>query len=468
MNPLLEDILRHVDRRYRLPALADSPAHMQAADPSAKLAVAIEHARESLARHEPPGQTLKQRFIDALEQLIRDALRTEAGDPAFQAMVLRHSATVVREHASLSAHARQDERGIRGIVNAIAHPARLRPMPAGPRREALDRLHATAAAGSWSALSQAAERLRAAMDRDKALETASTPALAASLARLLDSPALGRLRRLEALRADKLVQRYQTLWEKQGPRAGSSQAAMAGSASRRRGSAVETSAMRALQALAARLNKAEGAGTRGAADNYRVVASMRVPASIPASHRHAKTEWDAVLLKLAGSSGAGADAAWDICLLAEAKASVDAASTDLPRLLRGLRLLARAEAGGSYSFRTQEGTIALRGASLSALATDETSLKRTVLYCCDAPAAATLRPLSAASRMQLLSAPASLEFAAALEARRHADPRLLDGVWRELLESPRWAAVLQQYPTQRLARDLMVNTADLLAAVEFT
>lgn len=190
--------------------------------------------------------------------------------------------------------------------------------------------------------------------------------------------------------------------------------------------------------------------------------SLRVPASIPASHERAKTEWDVVLLRRRSAE------AWDVCLLVEVKASVDAATTDFPRLLRGLCLLAQADADIVYAFDTQQGTVPLHGASLRALPTDEASLAATVLYCCDAPAEAAPRLLGAASRMQLLSAPATLAFASALAGTQHADPCDLEPVWHHLLASPKWGAVLHQLPMLRAVRDLMVHTDDLLAALPAT
>ncbi len=278
------------------------------------------------------------------------------------------------------------------------------------------------------------------------------------MTRLLNSAALTRLRRLDTLASDDLVRQYQTLWDQHGPRPGSLEAVSQGSASQRRGAVVEALAAQALEALARRLNEAEGAQA-----SYRVVTSMRVPASIPASHERAKTEWDAVLLRQAKM--ADASAAWDVCLLVEAKASADAATTDLPRLRRGLRLLAHAEQNVDYAFEAQQGAVRLRGASLRTLAIDDTDLTRVVLYCCNAPAEAAPRLLSAASRMQLLSAPASVEFASALAQKHTADPQDLEPVWHQLLESPRWAMVLHQYPTLLQARELMVHTDDLLAAI---
>ena len=474
---LLERILRELPRRYRLPALpalssvtkdmplrsdpdssfvrepATAPgAFQRQTSPSTAIALAIEHARRSAAEDGKPDPALKPVFIDALAALIHEAMREKGGDPAFQAMVLRQRAVPVREYASLAAHIHQDERRVHELVNAIAHPAKLRRLPPGRQRDALTELHDSAAAASWSAVSGIAHHLLAMPD------TAAESPIGRSLAQLLAGPSLNRLLRLDTLKTDEQVRKYQILWDRQGPRARSRTAAVQGAASRRRGIAVETLATQGLEALARRLNEAWEGGPP-----YRVVTSMRVPASLPASPDRAKTEWDAVLLKQAACAGAAT--VWDVCLLVEAKASVDAASTDLPRLLRGLRLLAHAEEGRAYSFETRQGAISLRGASLRALPTDEASLAGSVLYCCDAPADAVPRLLGAASRMQLLSATESLEFAAALVETRHADRRMLEPVWQRLLGSPPWRAVLHQYPLLRQARELMVHAGDLMASL---
>ncbi|MBP0620701.1 3-deoxy-D-arabino-heptulosonate 7-phosphate synthase [Cupriavidus consociatus] len=448
--PLLDATLRAVARRYRLPASAAAISGQQAAGAATALALAIEEARAAMARGETPGAALKDRFIDALARLIREALRTDAGDPVFQAMIMRHRAAHVREYASLSAGADQDRRQVRMAVNAIAHPGRQQRLVPGPQREALARLHASTSASSWSALHDTGRGL---------LGMPEIANEAPGLARLLDSPALKRLQRLEALEADDLVRQYRTLWDRQGPRPGSATASAQGVAARRRGAATEAQAAQALEALAQRLNQAEGAPA-----SYRVVTSMRVPASIPATHDRAKTEWDAVLLRQLPP--ADAVPAWEICLLAEAKASVDAATTDLPKLLRGLRLLAHADPDVVYAFETQQGTVRLHGASLSALHTEEAGLPGLVLYCCDAPAEASPRLLGAASRMQLLSAQASLEFAGKLEEGQAAEAPALAPVWHELLESPRWRGVLNQYPTLWQVRELMVHPGDLMAAID--
>ena len=448
---LLDDTLRTVIRRYRLPAITAASGRPPEPNPATALAVVIEQAREALARGTPPEAALKDRFLEALERMIREAMRAEAGDPVFQATVLRHQDPRVREYASLAAHASQDRRRIHAAVNAIAHPARQQLAPEA-RRETLAQLHEWARAESWPALHDQAERLLAMPG------TAQAPQWERGLRRLLAGGALERLRRLQALGSDARVQRYQALWDRNGPRSGSAHAVRQGSASHQRGAAVEALARVALEALARRLEQAEGLPA-----SYRVVTSMRVPAAIPAAQDRAKTEWDAVLLKRASHGGAAP--AWDVCLLVEAKASVDAAASDLPRLLRGLHLLAHADTSVAYPFKTQQGMVSLRGASLGALGTGEADLARTVLYCSDAGADTGARLLSAASRMQLLCAPASVAYASGMAGGGQPGRRDLDPVWTDLLGSARWHTVLHQYPMLRRARELMVHTDDLLAAI---
>ena len=451
-SALLDDILRAVPRRYRVPETLAEVATMLNGGSSTALAVTVEQARMALAAGTEPDAATKQGFIQALARLIHEAMRTEGGDPAFQALVLRHGAPHVREFAHLSTTADQDRRQIHAAVNGIAHPAKLQRMAPSQDRDALAALQAAAASASWTALSEAAQRLRAM--QEKTVE----PAVQRALARLLDDPALARLQRLDALEPDGQVRQYQSLWDRHGPRSGSQTAAAQGCAAQRRGAAVEALATEALGALSQRLNEAEGGPLP-----YRVVTSMLVPASIPASAERAKSEWDAVLLRQTRTDAA--TPVWDVCLLLEAKASIDAATADLPRLQRGLRLLAHADDNAVYPFQTRQGVVHLRGASLRALPADSPDLANTVLYCCDAPAETAPRLLSAASRMQLLSAPASVAYACRLADKQQPDPDALESVWRQLLESPQWAPVLHQYPMLRQVRALMVHVDDLLAAV---
>ncbi|WP_321885087.1 3-deoxy-D-arabino-heptulosonate 7-phosphate synthase [Paraburkholderia bannensis] len=458
---LLAETLRRVERRYRLPPLA-TPASLTDADtPATKLAVAIEAARKAAASAHVPDAALERLFADALAQMIRHAMRPEGGDAMLQATVLRHREAQVREYAELAASADQDRRTIHAAVNAIAHPAKLERQPPGAQRDGLARLQAAAASASWLELKQELGRLHESPD------IAASPALTRDIAKLAAQPALVHLLRLDALTADARVRQYRALLERNGPRPGSAQAIAQGTRSQQRGAAVEMLAMQALDALAQRLNAAHPTNPP-----YRVVTSMRVPSAIPGSHERAKTEWDAVLLERATAGAHAADAAnaadaevWNIRLLLEAKASVDAATTDLPRLLRGLRLLAHADVDRVYTFETQQGSVKLSGASLHALSTDDAALRDAVLYCCDAPAETPPRLLGAASRMQLLSAHPSVGFANALAEHRSASAHALDTIWQALLESPHWHSVLHQYPMLVQVRDLMVHTDDLMAAI---
>ncbi|MCA8105439.1 3-deoxy-D-arabino-heptulosonate 7-phosphate synthase [Burkholderia semiarida] len=449
---LLDATLRTVARRYRLPPLDRASALTDATNPATALAIVIEEARSMRADGHAPGADLRQRFIDALGRMIRDAMDPSSGDPSFQASVLRHDAPNVREYASLSAHAEQDRRALHSAVNAIAHPAKLERSAQAWQRDGLARLHAAAAAASWAELHAALAHLLARP------ETATDTAFEQDIVRLKDSPALERMLRLDALAADEDVRRYRALWVRQGPLVGSTVAVAQGAASQRRGAAVEALAAQALDALARRLDAADEQRT------YRVVTSMRVPSSIPGRHDRAKTEWDAILLERA--RGSDPAPAWNVRFLVEAKASADAATTDLPRLLRGLNLLAQADPDTVYAFETHQGTVRVHGASLHALTTDEAALPREVLYCCDASADATPRLLGAASRMQLLSAQASLEYASALARRPDADPDGLGVIWHALLTLPQWQAVLHQYPSLRQVRELMVAIDDLRATLD--
>src|SRR3546814_3685312 len=146
---------------------------------------------------------------------------------------------------------------------------------------------------------------------------APEPPIRDGVTQRLDSSALKRLTRLQDLASDALVRRYQSLWHRHGPRSGSPSAIAQGIASQQRGAAVGASAEEALNVLAHRLNQMEETPTR-----YRLVTSMRVPASIPASAEFAKGEWDAVLLRRADPNDE--HASWDVALLVEAKASAAA------------------------------------------------------------------------------------------------------------------------------------------------
>jgi len=412
----------------------------------------MEAARQALAAGQAPDPALEHRFTAALAQMIGEAADPQAGDPAFQAVLLRQQDANVREYASLLARANQDERTVHSAVNAVAHPAKAARRAQGPQREALIRLHTAALARSWVHLNDTLQSVLSVP------EVAAEPALVRDLAALAAHPALANLQRVATLASDANVRRYQTLAGRQGPLSGSAEAAAQGSAARQRGAAVEAIAAQALGVLARTLN------ANGEPPMYRVVTSMRVPASLPGKHAHAKTEWDVALLERA--QGEASVTVWNLRFLLEAKASADAATTDLPRLKRGLSLLGRADETAVYAFETNEGVVHLRGSSLHALSAEEPALQREVLYCCGAPADPAPRPLSAASRMQLLSAPASVEYASALAQTAGADSRCLAVLWQALLASPQWRGVLHQYALQQEGRALMVHCRDFLVAIE--
>lgn len=449
---LLDRTLRTVARRYRLPEIGDTAAASPQRSLAEQLALAIEWTRRAIAQGGAPEERARQHFLATLARMIEEAMQPDRGDPAFQAMVLRQREGNVREYASLAAGAGQDQRRVHADLNAIAHPNRPQTALTAGQRQALAPLQAAASASSWSALDQLARHARTMPD------IANDAAIDRALARLLENPALERLRRLETLSSDARVIQYRSLWERQGPRQGSAAAAAQGSTAQQRGAAAEALATQALEGLAQQLNRADNDP-----DAYRVVTSLRVPASIPASHERAKTEWDVVLVRKRAASDE--IPVHDIVLLVEVKASADAATTDFPKLLRGLRLLSHARPDRVYAFETRQGEVLLHGAALGALGTAPSRLASTLLYCCDAPPETHPRLLNAASRMQLLSADASLAYACRLAAGLPASPRELEPLWQQLLESPRWRAVLDQYATLRQVRALMVHTADLLEAV---
>src|SRR5690606_14552115 len=211
------------------------------------------------------------------------------------------------------AHAARDRRAIHAAVGAVAHPARVARMESAEQRVALAPLSALVASGAWSELADVSRGLASAATFSDEL------AMAETLQRLADDPALQRLVRLDVLASTEMVRRYEALWDRNGPRSGSRTAAQNGTVSRARGAAVEALAAQALEALASWLN-AEDPQKAG----WRVVTSMRVPPGISANADRAKSEWDAVLLR--NAAAIGQTPVWDVCLLVEAKASLEAAS----------------------------------------------------------------------------------------------------------------------------------------------
>lgn len=441
--------------------------------------MAIELARAALARGEQPDAAVKARFLQGLARLIADALHPQTGDPAFQAMVLRHRHAWVREYASLQAQGDKDARHIRSRVDAIAHPGKLRQQASGPLRDGLSQLYEQVSTGAWTEAADTGRFLLAGLETrsDPLFDLQSTAGLGRSLQHLLQDPALARLQRLLALAHDTDVQHYLALWASHGPRSGSAEAAAQGASAQQRGAEVEATAAQALDALAAQLNRDDSQQW-----TYRVVTALHVPAVLVDSAERAKTEWDVAVFRrpkiedaketegakkaeAAKKTDAAASPPWDICLLVEAKASADAATTDFPRLLRGLQLLSKADAHVIYPFLTKQGTVPVRGRSLHALPTTDAlaTFQDAVLYCSDAPADPAPKPLGAASRMQLISSTNTLDYASRLSDGEAVNAQDLEPVWQTLLTDPRWLTVLNQYATLRRVRELMVHVADLHA-----
>ena len=426
-----------------MPPLPSNAEAAVASGADVALAFAIAAACLAKERRLPPSAHSQETFTWALAQLIRQALTADGGDPAFQAVVLQAREAAVHEHVQLRRRRAADQRTVRTATNAIAHPGKLRHMPTGAAREALARLQALAAAGSWAALAQTAER---------ALEQ---PELRAPLEAMLSSPALARLQRGDELLRLDAVQRYQALCERRGPLAGSDAAAAEGRTSAREGERAEQAAAEAFGKMAELLNRqCEKAAA------YRVVRSLRTPRGFPGTANKAKEEWDAALLR--SEPGAAAE----LVLLAEIKASPSAAASDFPRLLRGLRRLAHASADAVYAFASVDGEARILGASLRELEPAGHSLPGHVIYCCSAAAEPPPQVLSAASKAVLLAEPASLAFAQQVVRGESPPHAALAPVWNELQNAPRLRAALHQYETAVKARAAMLHPDDLLAAVE--
>ncbi|HLT98497.1 MAG TPA: 3-deoxy-D-arabino-heptulosonate 7-phosphate synthase [Burkholderiaceae bacterium] len=460
---LLAKILSEVPRRYRLddlPEVSDGngdPLHC-----ANQLAVVMEHARRALAEGQQPGPQLKQRFLHCLETLLRDAMQPEGGDPTFQALVLRHQSEVVQEYVALAVQQAQDTRRLHALLNAFAHPAKLARMPVSEPRKRLEALQEHAAQARWSQTASLVSELLS--KTEDGFWGELDPAVHTGLHRMQQDASLLRLQRLEVLTREPEVQRYQALWERQGPPANSHAAAQNGAEGRLRGNNVETLTKEALQALADFLNaRVEGSP-------YRVVTAMYVPAALAAHQEGGKTEWDAVLLRRVAEADPheGAESAltddaalWEVSLLVEAKASPDSVATDFPRLLRGLKVLAQADEHRNYPFKAREGIFLLRGAQLARLPTEVETLDNMVLYTSDAPADRNPRLLSAAARMQLMSSPEGIAYATAVSGGGTGDAHGLDALWTQLLHAPQWTPILQQYHTISQARALMVHVDDL-------
>lgn len=441
---LLLAALREAPRRFRMPPLPADVRDAASRGAETALAWAIEAARAQLLHGSQAPAQVRALFHDGLTALIRASLAPEDGDPAFQAMVLQVQDARVNEYVRLAGQLTADRRAVRTAVDAIAHPGKLRDVAADAVRGALSRLHALAASGAWNALDAAMQDLLA-------HDGARNERLRATAQAILAHPGLARLRRADALLEHDAVRRYLALSEQQGPVAGSAAAAAQGRAAARLGEDAERATARALHAIAQWLQH-----RAGNACIYRVVRSLRTPAGFPGEAAKAKDEWDAAILR-AGDANAAAD----IVLLAEVKASPAAVTSDASRLLRGLLRLAHASAGESYGFASADGRMLLAGASLRALRPHGRALPANVIYCCTAPAETHAPMLSAASKAALLAEPASLAFAHQLA--RGASPRAdeLAPVWEALTTAPRLRSTLHQYETAQGMREAMLHPDDL-------
>ena len=301
--------------------------------------------------------------------------------------------------------------------------------------DALARLHSSAQSGDWTAVRESARTL------------AGTEWASQGDALLADS-ALSRLERAASIRSDPAVRRYRALAAARGPLADSEEAAGQGRAAARAGAAVEQETVRAFEHLAAWLD-ASGS------DRHRVARGLRPRSGLPRATHGAKDEWDVALLRAAEGSDA-----FDLVLLAEAKASPSSAVSDWPRLRRGLERLAQVPHGVDPVFGGDEREVRVRGDSLRAFAPPQRGLPARVVYCCTAEEA-RVPLLSAPARAMLLQQPASLAYAGALGRGESPDPGTLTPLWDALARSPQLRPVLEQYETARSAREVMLHPDDL-------
>jgi hypothetical protein len=405
---LLLAAVRAAPRRYLLPALPQDAAAAMAAGPETALAFGIEAACR--------GDDARQVFTGALAQLLVRAMQPH-GDPALQALVLREEEADVAAYATLRPDLIADRRRVQVVVDAVAHPAKLRGRPPGP----LAPLHKLARAGDWERLRDAAQ-------------------LAPEASALLAEPALAHLVQAAKLEQRPAVQRYLSLLAAQTPKGANSADS--------RGRATEAEVLAAFATLARWLD------ARGTV-RHRALSRLRPRSGYPVAGAGAKDEWDVALVREAGTGGVA------IVLLAESKASPIAASADWPRLLRGLQRLAQPV--DDPLFAAAEGEVRVDAASLRALSPAGDELPPQVLYCCTAHEAHA-PVLAPSARALLLQQQACIAFARALARGEAAPPDQLAIVWDGLTRSGALRSVLHQDQMTRRAREAMLHPDDLLAA----
>lgn len=443
---LVERLLA-LPRRYRMPALPPDLAAAVRTGNDATIAFALEAARVSVSQGAAPATNLREAFEAALAATIQRAISPAHGDPMFQAAVLQSQDAQVQQWLALEASAISDARNVRGLVDAFAHPGKLHDRPQGAGLEALAGLHALARAGDWLGL--------AAKARSLAATPAGDPSLRASLQALVDSVLLQRRGQAQVLAASETVRRYQALRAQRTPAAGSDAALARGRAAAHEGEQAEEAAALAMQQAADFLN----AGADHGHAPYRVLRSLRTPRELTDGAPYAKEEWDVAIVRNMGTD------VNELVLMAEVKAAPTAAAADLSRLVRGLAQLANAQAGAAYAFACDEGAVRLSGSSLRALQPSDEAVPPQVIYLCSAPVEPRTPVLDASSKTLLLADAASLHFAAAIGAGASPDAACLAPVWDAVTSEPRMRSVLHQYDTARRAREIMLNTGDVVLAV---
>lgn len=434
LRALIDAVLRDVFRRFAIPTLRTDATAAQAMSPSAALAWAMEQARLAAEAGAQPAAACEAVFVQALAELVDAALRPDAGDASFQARVLQARSAAVAAHVALSRTAAADRRQVRAVVNAWAHPAKLRALPA-PQRELLLPLHEALQSGEWPRMAQGLD----------------APAVPAAL-RENDGlhAAIARLVRARQLLDDVDVRRFEALRARQSP-AGAATATQ-------RGQAAEHAAAIPFNALAARIN----AALPPDAPRLRAVTRLLLPAGFPGDPARSKNEWDIALVDDAGAAPAR------LHLLAEVKASPEAATSDLPNLLRGLQRLGQADAEAVYTLPSGNGPVRLQGRSLRAFEPNGHALPARVLYISTAEAEPSPPWLDAAARGLLLSQAEVMAFVLEreLENKGQADDAPLRALWAALPHDRRLRSLLHHHDSARHVRAAMLHPDDLLAAVQ--
>jgi hypothetical protein len=269
------------------------------------------------------------------------------------------------------------------------------------------------------------------------------------------------LLRSARLNDDDDVRRFNALRARQAPAGASTSAA--------RGEAAERRAGQALAMIATRANQGVGA----AVPRVRVVTRLLLPAGFPGDPARSKNEWDIALVRGVpgeGDPGPGIDggAPADLLMLAEVKASPDAAVVDLPTLLRGLRRLGAVNADMVYTLPCDGGTVRLRGISLTSFQPSGHRPPPRVVYLSDAAADRSPPWLDAATRGALLAQPQVLAFALQRDRGVPPDVGLLRALWTAITHEGRLRHLLHHHDSARHVRAALLHPDDLQEAAART